>query len=88
MFIQGVGIERFIYRDVLISEGWNRGVPLKEMFSFQGVGFHCRQRCPNFRGWNRGVLLYIEMEGGEGRGGGWNRLFGIIIHGTPLFQLH
>ena len=42
-----------IYRDVLISGGWNIGVPLyTEVSSFQGVGiegFHCIQRCPRFR---------------------------------------
>ena len=42
------------YREVLISGGWNRGVPLYiEVSSFQGVGieeFHCIQRCPHFRG--------------------------------------
>ena len=42
-----------IYRGVLISGGWNRGVPLYiEVSSFQGVGieeFHCIQRCPHFR---------------------------------------
>ena len=41
------------YRVVLISGGWNRGVPLHtEVASFQGVGieeFHCIQRCPHFR---------------------------------------
>ena len=39
---------------VLISECWNREVPLyKEVTSFQGVGieeFHCIRRCPHFRG--------------------------------------
>ena len=48
---QGV---RIVYRGVLISGGWNRGVPLyTEVSSFQGVGieeFHCIQRCPHFRG--------------------------------------
>ena len=42
-----------VYRVVLISGGWNRGVPLyTEVSSFQGVGieeFHCIQRCPHFR---------------------------------------
>ena len=47
---QGVGIEgSTVYRDVLISGCWNRGVPLyTEVSSFQGVGieeFHCIQRC-------------------------------------------
>ena len=41
-------------QSVLISGGWNRGVPLyTEVSSFQGVGieeFHCIQRCPHFRG--------------------------------------
>ena len=65
---QGVGIEgfhciqrcphfrgwnRWVYRGVLISGSWNRGVPLyTEVSSFQGVGievFHCIQRCPRFR---------------------------------------
>ena len=44
-----------IYRGVLISGGWNRGVPLytTEVSPFQGVGieeFHYIQRCPHFRG--------------------------------------
>ena len=43
-----------VYRGVLISGGWNRGVPLyREVSSFQGVGieeFHCIERCPHFRG--------------------------------------
>ena len=42
-----------MYRGVLISGCWNRGVPLyAEVSSFQGVGieeFHCVQRCPHFR---------------------------------------
>ena len=54
-----------MYRGVLISGCWNRGVPLHtevssfqgvpvytEVSSFQGVGieeFHCIQRCPHFR---------------------------------------
>ena len=42
-----------MYRGVLISGCWNRGVPLcTEVSSFQGVGieeFHCVQRCPHFR---------------------------------------
>ena len=51
---QGVGIEgSTVYRGVLISGCWNRGVPLyTEVSSFQGVGieeFHCIQRCPHFR---------------------------------------
>ena len=51
---QGVGIEgSTVYRGVLISRCWNRGVPLyTEVSSFQGVeieGFHCIQRCPHFR---------------------------------------
>ena len=43
-----------VYRGVLISGGWNRGVPLyTEVSSFQGVEIdesHCIQRCPHFRG--------------------------------------
>ena len=43
-----------MYRGVLISGGWNRGVPVyTEVSSFQGVGiegFHCIQRCPHFKG--------------------------------------
>ena len=51
---QGVEIEgSTVYRGVLISGGWNRGVPLyTEVSSFQGVGieeFHYIQRCPHFR---------------------------------------
>ena len=35
---QVIGIKG-LYRGVLISGGWNRGIPLyKEMSSFQGVG--------------------------------------------------
>ena len=41
-----------VYRGVLISGCWNRGVPLYiEVSSFQGIGieeFHCIQRCPHF----------------------------------------
>ena len=45
-----------VYRDVLISGGWNRGVLLYiEMSSFHG-------------GWNRGVLLYTEMSSFQGVG--------------------
>ena len=43
-----------------------------EVSSFQGVGieeFHCIQRCPHFRGENRGVPLYT----GVLISGGWNR---------------
>ena len=43
-----------VYRGLLISGGWNRGVPLyTEVSSFQVVRieeFHCIQRCPHFRG--------------------------------------
>ena len=42
-----------VYRGVLISGCWNRGVPLyTEVSLFQGVGieeFHCIQKCPHFR---------------------------------------
>ena len=42
-----------MYRGVLTSGGWNRGVPLyTEVSLFQSVGieeFHCIQRCPYFR---------------------------------------
>ena len=42
-----------VYRGVLNSGGWNRGLPLyTEVSSIQGVGiegFHCIQRCPHFR---------------------------------------
>ena len=41
------------------------------MSSFQGVGteeFHCIQRCPHFRGWNRGVPLYTELSSFQGVG--------------------
>ena len=61
---QGVGIEgSTVYRGVLISGCWNRGVPLyTEVFSFQGVGI---EGSTVYRGvlmsWNRGVLLYIEV---------------------------
>ena len=45
-----IGIEGFhSIRSVLISGGWNRGIPLyTEVSSLQGVrieGFHCIQRC-------------------------------------------
>ena len=43
-----------VYRDVLVSVGWDRGVLLyTEVPSFQEVGieeFHCIQRCPHLRG--------------------------------------
>ena len=43
-----------VYRGVLISWGWNGGVPLyTEVSSLHGVGteeFHCIQRCPHFMG--------------------------------------
>ena len=50
---QGVEIEgSTVYRGVLISEGWIRGVPLyTDVSSFQGVGIEGSiQRCPHFRG--------------------------------------
>ena len=52
---QGVGIEGpTVYRNVLISWGWNRELPLyTEMSSFQGVEIEnytaYRSRCPHFR---------------------------------------
>ena len=56
-----------MYRGVLISGCWNRGVPLyTEVSSFQGVGieeFHCKQRCPQvslFQGVGIEVLLYVN----------------------------
>ena len=57
---QGVGIEEFtVYRGVLMSGCWNRGVPLyTEVSSFQGVGI---EEFTVYRGvlisgcWNRGV---------------------------------
>ena len=63
-----------VYRGILISGGWNGGVPLyTEVPSFQGDGieeFYCIQRCPHSRGleWRsstvyRGVLI----------SGDWNR---------------
>ena len=61
---QGAGLEEFaLYRGVLISVCWNRGVPLyAEVSSFQGVGLAV------FRGvlissgrWNRGVPLYSRV---------------------------
>ena len=48
---------------VLILGGWNRGVPLYTVSSFQGVGieeFHCIQSVLISGGWNRGVPLYTE----------------------------
>ena len=49
-----LGSSTILYRGVLISVCWNRGVPLYyiEVSSYQGVGieeFHCIQRCPHFR---------------------------------------
>ena len=74
-----------VYKDVLTSGGWSRGVPLyTEVSSFQGVGmvgFHCMQRCPHFRG-------YTEVSSFQGVGivyrsifipGGWNRLYKIEV---------
>ena len=56
-----LGFEGVHIRGVLISGGWNRGVPLyTEVSSFQGVGieeFHCIQRCPHFRV----GILYTEV---------------------------
>ena len=56
------------------------------MSSFQVIGieeFHCIQRCPHFRGWNRGIPLYTEVSSfqvieitvyrGVLISGGWNR---------------
>ena len=66
---QGVEIEEFtVYRSVLISGCWNRGVPLyTEVFSFQGVGTVYRgvliSGC-----WNRGVPLYTEVSSFQGVG--------------------
>ena len=53
--------------------------------------FHCIQRCLHFRGWNRGVLLYIEVSSFQGVGieefhciqrclhfRGWNR--GVLLY--------
>ena len=67
---QGVGIEGFIvYRDVFISGGWNRGIPLyTEVSSFQGVGiegFTVYRDVFIPGGWNRGVSLYIHFRGLE-----------------------
>ena len=37
------------------------GVPLyTEVSSFQGIGFHCIQRFPHFRKWNRRVLYILK----------------------------
>ena len=50
---QGVGVEEFtVHSGVLISGGWNRGVPLYT----------------HFRCWNRGVLLYTEVSSFQGVG--------------------
>ena len=70
---QGVGVEgSTIYRGVLISGGWNRGVPLyTEVSSFQGVGV---EGSTIYRGvlisggWNRGVPLYTEVSSFQGVG--------------------
>ena len=70
-----VGIEEFqcIHRGVLISGGWNRGVPLyTEVSSFQVVGieeFHCIHRGVLISGgWNRGVPVYTEVSSFQDRG--------------------
>ena len=80
---QGVGIEEFhciqrcphfrgsstVYRDVLVSEGWNRGVPLyTEMSSFQRVGIEGSRDVLISEGWNRVVPLYTEMSSFQGIG--------------------
>ena len=72
---QGVKIEEFhhVYRGVLISGCWNRGVPLHtEVPSFQGVGveeFHHVYRGVLISGcWNRGVPLYTEVSSFQGIG--------------------
>ena len=56
-----------VYRGVLISGCWNRGVPLyTEVSSFQGIGiegFHHIQRCPHLGSWNRGVPEVSSFEG-------------------------
>ena len=58
---QGVGIEggSTVSRGVLISGGWNRGVPL---YISRGVLTIITG------GWNRGVPLYIEMSLFQGVG--------------------
>ena len=54
-----------VYRGVLISGGWNGGVPMyTEVSSFKSVEieeFYCIQRHPHFRVWNRRVPLCIEV---------------------------
>ena len=74
--ISGVGIEGFqgywTSRYVIISRGWNRGVPMysDDVSSFQGVGvegFHCSVFISG--GWNREVPLYLNLL----ISGGWNR---------------
>ena len=65
-----------VYRGVLISGCWNRGVSLyTEVSLFQGVGieeFHCIQSCPHFR------VLSSTVYRGLLISGCWNR-------GVPLY---
>ena len=60
-----------MYRGVLISESWNKGVTLyTKVSSFQGVvieEFHCIQRGVLIsEGLNRGVPLYTEVSSFQG----------------------
>ena len=65
----GVEIEELIvYRGVLISWGWNKDITLTVYRGVLILGGleHCIQRCPHFRGWNRGVPLYTEVPSFQG----------------------
>ena len=62
-----------VYTEVLSLQGVrieNREVPLyTEVSLFQGVEFHCIQRCLHFRVLlNRGVPLYTEVSSFQGVG--------------------
>ena len=89
-----------VYRGVLISGCWNRGVPLyTEVSSFQGVGIESAvYRGIISRGWNRGVPLYTEVSSFQGVGieefhcgvlisRGWNSstVYRGVISTIPLY---
>ena len=56
---------------VLLQFGTYLSILNTEVSLFQRVGiegFHCIQRCPHFRVWNRGVPLYTEVPSFQGVG--------------------
>ena len=58
-----------MYRGILISKGWNRGVPLyTEVSSFQEVKRGYYRGALISWGWNRGVPLYTEVSSFQGVG--------------------